>query len=85
MTNPNDQSYVKRLLPDTLGNLAEKMSSLKAGECLLTGESIVMPSIVQINRCNPEPSSSDIPYFKLWKEEWKELGIEKIKTIWEEK
>ncbi|MFR2551766.1 MAG: ATP-binding protein [Clostridioides difficile] len=85
LTNPNDQSYVKRLLPDTLGNLAEKMSSLKAGECLLTGESIVMPSIVQINRCNPEPSSSDIPYFKLWKEEWKELGIEKIKTIWEEK
>lgn len=65
LTNPNDQSYVKRLLPDTLGNLAKKMSSLRAGECLMIGESVVMPSVVQIDRCNPQPSSSDIPYYKL--------------------
>ena len=43
LTNPNDQGYVKRLLPDTLGNLIEKLPSLSAGEALLIGEAIVMP------------------------------------------
>jgi len=82
LTNPNDQNYVKRLLPDTLGNLVDKMPSLKAGECLLIGDSVILPSIVQMDRCDPEPSSSDIPYFQLWKEEWKELDINAIKDHW---
>lgn len=82
LTNPNDQNYVKRLLPDTLGNLIDKMPTLRAGECLLIGESVVLPSIVQIDRCSPEPSSNDIPYWKLWKEEWKNLNIDEIKQEW---
>ena len=72
LTNPNDQGYVKRLLPDTLGNLIEKLPSLSAGEALLIGEAIVMPSVVQIDECKEnKPSSNDIPYWHLWKEEWK--------------
>lgn len=82
LTNPNDQNYVKRLLPDTLGNLIDKMPTLKAGECILIGESVILPSIVQIDRCSPEPSSNDIPYWKLWKEEWKDLKIDEIKKEW---
>ncbi|MFR9546114.1 MAG: ATP-binding protein [Rikenellaceae bacterium] len=82
LTNPSDQNYVKRLLPDTLGNLIDKMPTLRAGECILIGESVVLPSIVQIDRCTPEPSSNDIPYFKLWKEEWKNLAIDDIKKEW---
>lgn len=82
LTNPNDQNYVKRLLPDTLGDLVNKMTSLRAGECLLIGEAVVMPSIVQIEKCDPEPSSNDIPYFQLWKNEWTSLDMEKIKNTW---
>ncbi|MFC9598106.1 anti-phage-associated helicase HerA [Peribacillus butanolivorans] len=82
LTNPNDQSYVKKLLPDTLGNLIEKMPSLKAGEALLIGESVVLPSIVQIDKCELPPSSNDIPYWELWKEEWKDIDILKIKDEW---
>lgn len=82
LTNPNDQGYVKKLLPDTLGSLIDKMPSLKAGEALLIGESIVLPSIVQIDPCIKPPSSNDIPYWELWKEEWKAMNIEKIKKEW---
>ena len=82
LTNPNDQNYVKKLLPDTLGDLANKMPSLKAGQCLLLGDAVVLPSVVQIERCNPEPSSNDIPYFELWKEAWKELNIEELHNEW---
>ena len=82
LTNPVDQSYVKKLLPDTLGSLIDKMASLKQGEALLVGEAIILPSIVQIDRCVPEPSSNDIPYWELWKDEWKEMDINKIKDEW---
>lgn len=82
LTNPNDQNYVKRLLPDTSGSLVEKMPSLKAGECILVGDAVTIPSIVHIEECDPKPSSNDIPYLDLWKTEWKELDISAIKDVW---
>lgn len=82
LTNPVDQSYVKKLLPDTLGALIDKMSSLKQGEALIVGESIVLPSIVQIDRCSPQPSSNDIPYWQIWKEQWKDVNLSELKTEW---
>ncbi len=82
LTNPNDQNYVKKLLPDTLGKLIDKMPTLKAGEALLVGEAIILPSIVQVDECENPPSSNDIPFWELWKEEWKDLAITEIKTEW---
>ncbi|WP_331351372.1 anti-phage-associated helicase HerA [Cellvibrio sp. UBA7671] len=82
LTNPSDQGYVSRLLPDTLGNLCEKLPTLGAGEALLIGESVVMPSLVKISPCSPAPSSTDIPYFQLWKEEWKNVDFTGIKKTW---
>lgn len=82
LTNPNDQGYVKKLLPDTLGNLIDKMPSLSAGEALLIGESIILPSIVQIEKCTLPPSSNDIPYWDLWNEEWKSIDLSEIKEEW---
>lgn len=83
LTNPNDQGYVKKLLPDTLGNLIEKLPSLSAGEALLIGESIVMPSVVQIDECKDyPPSSNDIPYWDLWKDEWKKLDFDRLRQEW---
>ena len=73
---------MKRLLPDTLGSIVDKMPVLKAGECLLIGDSVILPSIVQIDQCDPKPSSNDIPYLQLWKEEWHSLDIAKIKKVW---
>lgn len=82
LTNPSDQSYVSRLLPDTLGNLCDKLPTLRAGEALLIGEAVVMPSLVKVGRCSPTPSSTDIPYYQLWKEEWKNLDFSEIKKTW---
>jgi len=82
LTNPNDQNYVKKLLPDTLGSLINKMPSLRAGEALLIGEAITLPSIVQIDECQSPPSSNDIPYLEIWKEEWKDLDFQNILKEW---
>lgn len=82
LTNPNDQGYVKKLLPDSLGSLIDKMTSFRQGEALVVGESIILPSIVQIDPCEEAPSSNDIPYWQLWKAEWKDLDFVEIKAEW---
>ena len=82
LTNPNDQNYITRLLPDTLGNMVSKLPTLRAGEALLLGESVTMPLFVKINKCYPEPSSNDIPYFELWKKEWKEINFSSLSKAW---
>jgi len=85
LTNPDDQNYVKRLLPDSLGDLTDTLPTLKSGEAIMIGDAIVMPSIVVIDRCNPEPSSSDIPYLTIWKKEWMKVAFEKIANKWQNK
>lgn len=82
LTNPIDQNYVKKLLPDSLGGIIDILPSLHQGDALLVGDSIVLPSIVTIDRCDPEPSSSDIPYWSLWKEEWKDVAFDEICKKW---
>ncbi len=84
LTNPDDQNYVKRLLPDSLGNLTDTLPSLKTGEALLIGDSIVLPSIVKIDKCaEHKPSSNDIPYIEIWQEHWKDVNFGQIITEWE--
>ena len=42
-----------------------------------------MPSVVRIDRCNPEPSSNDIMYFDVWKEQWHDDDFNEIISQWE--
>lgn len=84
LTNPQDQNYVKRLLPDSLGPLTESLPILECGEAILIGDSLVMPSFVRIDRCEQgkEPSSNDIKYFQEWKKEWVKVGFASLIEKW---
>ena len=83
LTNPEDQNYVRRLLPDTLGPLTESLPILQAGEALLIGDSVVMPSLVKIDQCTNSPSSNDIKYLEEWKKEWKDVAFDPIIEKWQ--
>ena len=83
LTNPEDQNYVKKLLPDTLGPLTESLPILQAGEALLIGDSIVMPSLICMDKCDPEPSSNDIKYLEEWKKEWLDVDFSPIVSFWQ--
>jgi hypothetical protein len=83
LTNPEDQNYVRRLLPDTLGPLTESLPILQAGEALLIGDSVVMPSLVKIDRCGDSPSSNDIKYLEEWKKQWKNVDFNPIIKNWQ--
>ncbi|MBU6196131.1 MAG: ATP-binding protein [Cyanobacteria bacterium REEB446] len=82
LTNPDDQNYVKKLLPDTLADFTNQLSSLQAGEALVIGESIVLPSLIKINFPENEPESTDIPYLELWKQKWKDVDFDSVAKKW---
>jgi DNA helicase HerA-like ATPase len=82
LTNPDDQNYVKKLLPDTVGDLTTYLPSLQSGEAIIIGESIVLPSVVKIDFPINEPASSDIRYLDLWREQWKSVSFEEITKEW---
>ncbi|NHB61387.1 anti-phage-associated helicase HerA [Photorhabdus sp. RW14-46] len=82
LTNPDDQNYVKRLLPDTVGDITNLLPSLKEGEALIMGDSISIPSIVKIDRCSTPPSSIDIKYLDEWKNQWVETQFDEIIEQW---
>ncbi|MUV07172.1 DUF87 domain-containing protein [Planococcaceae bacterium Storch 2/2-2] len=82
LTNPTDQQYVKRLLPDAMGSVLEQLPTLRAGEGILIGDSVILPSAVKIDFCEPAPSSNDIPFWDLWREEWKDIDFVELKKEW---
>ena len=77
LTNPDDQNYVKKLLPDNLAWLIDTLPLLQSWEAIIMWDSLVMPSLVKIDRCDEQlcPSSNDIPYIEYWMDNWKELNF----------
>ncbi len=82
LTNPLDQNYVRRLVPDTFASLTDVLPSLRQGEALVVGEAISMPLRVQIDFPNPEPDSSDIKFYEKWKQSGMKTKIEEVVTRW---
>lgn len=82
LTNPDDQNYVKRLLPDTIGDITNLLPSLKEGEALIMGDSISIPSIIKIEPCALPPASVDIKYLDEWKFQWKDVSFKEILDLW---
>jgi hypothetical protein len=83
LTNPEDQNYVKRLIPDSLGPLTESLPMLSSGEALLLGDAAVMPSLVLLEEASPVPSSSDVQYLQEWVRPWHDVLFQPIIEDWE--
>lgn len=82
LTNSEDQNYVKKLLPDTLGNIIDLLPSLESGEALITGDAIIIPTLVKIDECTNKPASSDIKYIEIWRKAWKDVDIGTVISEW---
>ncbi|MCI0654275.1 MAG: DUF853 family protein [Methylococcaceae bacterium] len=82
ITNPDDQSYVRDLVPESEGDLTDILSALGRGEAMILGEGTPLPIRFQIYRPDPPPNSSDVDYFKSWKEGPEDLDVEGIVHRW---
>lgn len=81
-TNPDDQAYIRGLVPEAEGDLTDILSSLGRGEALVLGEAAPLPTRVQIYRPNPEPKSNDVDYFTSWREGPSDLDVDEIVNFW---
>ncbi|AEG01009.1 ATP-binding protein [Methylomonas methanica] len=81
-TNPDDQEYIRGLVPEAEGDLTDILTSLGRGEALVLGEAAPLPTRVQIYRPNPEPKSNDVDYFTGWREGPDDLDVEGIVNNW---
>ncbi|MEX1139462.1 MAG: ATP-binding protein [Bacteroidota bacterium] len=82
LTNPVDQNYVRKLVPDTFVGLVDVLPSLRQGEALVVGDALPMPLRVQVDFPNPEPESGDIKFFDKWKQSESKTYIQDVVQRW---
>ncbi len=82
LSNPVDQNYVRRLVPDAFAGVIEVLASLRQGEALVVGDAVSMPSRVQIDYPDPEPDSADIKFYDKWKQSGAITSIEEVVDRW---
>jgi DNA helicase HerA-like ATPase len=86
LNNPDDQNYVKKLLPEAVVSYGDALASLEKREALIVGDAIATPTIAKIINTNPTPKSDDINFYQEWKEDWKNITFNSIlKSINKEK
>ncbi len=82
ITNPDDQAYVRRLVPESEGDLLSVLSGLGRGEALVLGEAVPLPTRLQFDKPNPAPNSDDIDFYSNWKDGPEDLDVDAIVKRW---
>lgn len=76
LTNIDDQSVVKRLLPDSLGDYADMLPILDIGEALVVGDASLLPSRIKISQPTLKPRSATIDFWDEWAKETTDIDLE---------
>lgn len=82
LTNQTDQSYIKNLLPEGTRDIGSILPNLSLGECIIVGDSIIMPTVVKMEKPNPEPKSQSIEFSKEWSQIWKTVEFNDVIRRW---
>jgi len=82
VTNPDDQQYIRDLVPDSESGLVDILSTLGRGEALALGEAVPIPTRFQFYPPDPAPNSSDIDFYNYWKDGIQDLDVDAIVDAW---
>jgi len=82
ITNPDDQSYVRRLVPESEGDLVNVLAGLGRGEALVLGEAVPLPTRLRFDKPDPPPNSDDVDFLNKWKTGPDDLDVDKIVERW---
>ncbi|MGR5953228.1 ATP-binding protein [Bacillus paranthracis] len=66
VTNPDDQTFIRKVLPDHLNALTSMIPFFQNGEVLIAGECVPIPIKAAIDLPNPLPNSSDVSFSDAW-------------------
>ena len=82
ITNPNDQAYVRSLVPESEGDLVSVLAGLGRGEALVLGEAVPLPTRLQFDKPNPTPNSDDVDFYAKWIDGPTDLDVDAIVKRW---
>lgn len=82
IANPDDQEYVRSLVPDAARSTFAALPALSRGEAIAMGEAVPMPVRFQVTMPEPPPNSPSIDYATYWQEEDIEIDIDDIVDRW---
>lgn len=69
LTNFDDQSTIRHLLPDNLGDLASALPVLDTGEVLAVGDACLLPSRIIVEEPKHKPTSATVDFWTCWSSE----------------
>ncbi len=81
-TNPQDQEYIRKLMPEGEQDLADVLTTLRRGEALAVGEAVPIPTRVRLYPPDPAPASSDAPVAESWRSGPDDLDVAAIVDRW---
>ncbi len=76
LSNADDQSTVKKLMPESLESLLDVLPIMDIGEALVVGDSVLLPSRIRIMEPNEKPLSATIDFWTEWQKDVKEPDFE---------
>ncbi|PAU79789.1 ATPase [Halovibrio salipaludis] len=82
LTNNADQNYVKRLFPDNSSGITDILPNLAPGECIVVGDAVLLPAVVQMPLPKPEPHSQSVCFDKEWKKPWRDVTFSAVIDRW---
>jgi DNA helicase HerA-like ATPase len=82
ISNPDDQAYVRNLLPDSVRGITSMFSTLRRGEAILIGDSVMMPTRIRITRPDPQPQSDDASFASTWALPPTDLDVDGVLAAW---
>lgn len=68
LTNGDDQSVIRRLLPDNLGSFGDLLPILDIGEALVVGDACLLPTRVRVAEPKRKPNSQTVAFWDCWNE-----------------
>ena len=82
VTNPDDQAYIARLVPESQRGLVDILAGLGNAECLALGEAVPLPTRLRFHRPDPAPNSEDIDFYHQWKEGPQDIDVDAVVSRW---
>jgi len=82
ISNPDDQDYLRAMVPDAARGTFSTLTSLGRGEAVVMGAGVPMPVRFQINLPNPPPNSQDVDYATKWSKGGEEIDVEGLVSNW---
>jgi len=68
LTNEQDQSAVKSVMPDSMAGIADVLPLLDIGEAIVLGDSILLPSRIKLDKPKTTPLSLTKDFWREWGE-----------------